>query len=68
MEEHIENAYFDALVEDGLDHDVVVWLLQMAEINQRTPSYFIMMALEELKLYLDQSLQYEIDLEEESVH
>ncbi len=68
MEEHIENAYFDALVEDGLDHDVVVWLLQMAEINQRTPSYFIMMALEELKLYLDQSPHYEIDLEEESVH
>ena len=68
MEEHIENAYLDALVEDGLDHDVVVWLLQMAEINQRTPSYFIMMALEELKLYLDQSPQYEIDLEEEIVH
>lgn len=68
MEEHIENAYFDALVEDGLDHDVVVWLLQMAEINQRTPSYFIMMALEELKLYLDQSPEYEVELEEESVH
>ena len=68
MEEHIENAYLDALVEDGLDHDVVVWLLQMAEINQRTPSYFIMMALEELKLYLDQSPEYEVELEEESVH
>lgn len=68
MEEHIENAYFDALVEDGLDHDVVVWLLQMAEINQRTPSYFIMMALEEFKMYLDQSPEYEIELEEESVH
>tara|TARA_B100001939_G_C16650662_1_gene491619 strand:+ start:91 stop:297 length:207 start_codon:yes stop_codon:yes gene_type:complete len=68
MEEYIQDAYFDALIKEGLDADVIGWLVQMAEINDRTPSYFVIMALEELKLYLDQSPEYEIDLEEESVH
>ena len=68
MEEYIEDAYFDALIKEGLDADVIGWLVQMAEINQRTPTYFVMMALEEFKMYLDQSPEYEIELEEESVH
>jgi hypothetical protein len=68
MEEYIQDAYFDALIKEGLDADVIGWLIQMAEINQRTPTYFVMMALEEFKMYLDQSPEYEIELEEESVH
>lgn len=68
MEEYIQDAYFDALIKEGLDTSVVDWLLQMAEINQRTPTYFVMMALEEFKMYLDQSPEYDIELEEESVH
>jgi hypothetical protein len=68
LEEYIQDAYFDALIKEGLDTSVVDWLLQMAEINQRTPTYFVMMALEEFKMYLDQSPEYEIELEEESVH
>jgi hypothetical protein len=68
LEEYIQDAYFDALIKEGLDTSVVDWLLQMAEINQRTPTYFVMMALEEFKMYLDQSPEYDIELEEESVH
>ena len=68
MEDHIQDAYFDALIKEGLDTSVVDWLMQMAEINRRTPSYFVMVALEEFKMYLDQSPEYEIELEEESVH
>lgn len=68
MEDYIQDAYFDALIREGLDASVVEWLVQMAEINQRTPTYFVMMALEEFKMYLDQSPEYEIELEEESVH
>ena len=68
MEDYIQDAYFDALIKEGLDSNVVDWLIQMAEINQRTPTYFVMMALEEFKMYLDQSPDYEIELEEESVH
>jgi hypothetical protein len=68
LEDYIQDAYFDALIKEGLDSNVVDWLIQMAEINQRTPSYFVMMALEEFKMYLDQSPEYEIELEEESVH
>ena len=68
MEDYIQDAYFDALIREGLDASVVEWLVQMAEINQRTPTYFVMMALEEFKMYLDQSPEYEVELEEESVH
>ncbi len=68
MEDYIQDAYFDALIREGLDASVVEWLVQMAEINQRTPTYFVMMALEEFKMYLDQSPEYEIELEEEIVH
>lgn len=68
MEDYIQDAYFDALIKEGLDSNVIDWVVQMAEINQRTPTYFVMMALEEFKMYLDQSPEYEIELEEESVH
>ena len=68
MEDYIQDAYFDALIKEGLDSNVIDWVFQMAEINQRTPTYFVMMALEEFKMYLDQSPEYEIELEEESVH
>jgi hypothetical protein len=68
MEDYIQDAYFDALIREGLDSNVIDWVVQMAEINQRTPTYFVMMALEEFKMYLDQSPEYEIELEEESVH
>jgi hypothetical protein len=68
LEDYIQDAYFDALIKEGLDSNVVDWLIQMAEINQRTPTYFVMMALEEFKMYLDQSPEYDIELEEESVH
>lgn len=68
MEDYVQDAYFNALIKEGLDTSVVEWLMQMAEINDRTPSYFVMMALEEFKMYLDQSPEYEIELEEESVH
>ena len=68
MEDYIQDAYFDALIREGLDASVVEWLVQMAVINQRTPTYFVMMALEEFKMYLDQSPEYEVELEEESVH
>jgi len=68
LEDYIQDAYFDALIKEGLDSNVIDWVVQMAEINDRTPSYFVMMALEEFKMYLDQSPDYEIELEEESVH
>ena len=68
MEDYVQDAYFNALIKEGLDASVIEWLAQMAEIYDRTPSYFVMMALEEFKMYLDQSPEYEIELEEESVH
>jgi len=37
----------------------------MARINQRSMAYFMIMALEELMLYLDQQPHYTIDLEDD---
>ena len=42
MEEYIEEAYFKALVDEGLDPDVLCFIEEMAAINHRTVSYFIM--------------------------
>ena len=36
----------------------------MAKLNQRTMAYFMIMALEELQMYLDQQPHYTVDLEE----
>lgn len=54
MEEYIEHAYFKALVDEGLDPDVLMFIEEMAALNYRTTTYFIMQALEDFKAHLDQ--------------
>lgn len=39
--------------------------MSMAEINNKPAEYFICMALEEFKMYLDQEPHFDVDLEEE---
>tara|TARA_R100001086_G_C11823375_1_gene254660 strand:+ start:873 stop:1079 length:207 start_codon:yes stop_codon:yes gene_type:complete len=68
MDDYTQDAYFEALIKEGLDPAVIDWIQEMAKINNRSAMYFVMMALEEFKLYLDQSPEYEVELEEESVH
>ena len=38
MEDYVQDAYFNALIKEGLDASVIEWLAQMAEINDRTPT------------------------------
>ena len=49
----------------GLDKSVTPFLMSMAEINNKPAEYFICMALEEFKMYLDQEPHFDVDLEEE---
>ena len=49
----------------GLDKSVTPFLQTLAEINNKPAEYFICMALEEFKIYLDQEPHFDVDLEEE---
>jgi hypothetical protein len=49
----------------GLDKSVKPFLQQMAELNNKPAEYFICMALEEFKMYLDQEPHFDVELEEE---
>ena len=58
MEEYIEEAYFKALVDEGLDPDVLCFIEEIAAINHRTVSYFVMDALESYKAHFDQDEEF----------
>jgi hypothetical protein len=49
----------------NLDRSVAPFLQAMADINDRPAEYFICMALEEFKMYLDQEPEFEVDLDED---
>jgi hypothetical protein len=49
----------------GLDKSVTPFLMSMAEINNKPAEYFICMALEEFKIYLDQEPHFDVDLEDD---
>ena len=49
----------------ALDKSVAPFLQAMAEVNDRPAEYFICMALEEFKMYLDQEPEFDVDLEED---
>ena len=49
----------------GLDKSVAPFLQAMADINDKPAEYFICMALEEVKMYLDQEPEFEVELDED---
>ena len=49
----------------NLDRSVAPFLQAMADINDRPAEYFICMALEEFKMYLDQEPEFDVDLDED---
>ena len=51
-----------------LDKSVAPFLQAMADINDRPAEYFICMALEEFKMYLDQEPEFEVELDEDDEH
>ena len=52
----------------GLDKSVAPFLQAMADINDRPAEYFICMALEEFKMYLEQEPEFEVELDEDDEH
>lgn len=49
----------------GLDKSITPFLMSLAEVNDKPAEYFICMALEEFKIYLDQEPHFDIDLEDD---
>lgn len=64
MDEQLEREYVGQLYLDGLSQDTAKFFRDMARINNRCLSYFMIMALEELKNYLDQAPPWDADPEE----
>ena len=65
MDKFTESEYFNHLYKEGLSPEITKYFEEMARINQRSMTYFIIMALEELKMYLDQQPHYTVDLEDD---
>jgi len=71
LEEHIEQFYMDILINEGIGEDTIEWFKEMAEINHRTLSYFVIAAMQEFRISLDQDPSFLVELEDEeeaSVH
>lgn len=54
MDEYVERAYIEALLKEGLPLEVVTLLQELAEINDRSLTYFVMEALEDFAISLNQ--------------
>jgi len=54
LEVWFERELWDALREEGLSEEVINWYQTTAMLNDRSTAYFIMIALEEFKTYMDQ--------------
>lgn len=67
MDKFAESGYFKHLYEEGLSPSVIEYFSEMAELNNRSMSYFVIMALEELKMFLDQRPDYTVDLEDDEM-
>tara|TARA_R110002096_G_scaffold54020_4_gene139800 strand:+ start:1033 stop:1248 length:216 start_codon:yes stop_codon:yes gene_type:complete len=65
MDDRIEKEYFDQLRSEGLSPSVTEFFQELARINQRSMTYFMIMALEELNMYLDNPPNFDIDMGEE---
>tara|TARA_R110000751_G_scaffold208867_4_gene312750 strand:- start:3035 stop:3250 length:216 start_codon:yes stop_codon:yes gene_type:complete len=65
MDEQLEKEYIGQLYVDGLSQDTAKFFREMSYINRRCLSYFVIMALEELKNYLDQAPPWDADPEEQ---
>ena len=61
----LEIEYLSMLESEGMDQSVLPFLSLLSEMNNKHISHFVIMALEELKIYLDQEPEYEIDLDED---
>lgn len=49
-----EKEFWDQMREEGLAESVIDFYLTTAKLNDRSTAYFVMIALEEFKTYMDQ--------------
>ena len=63
--EALEISYLKMLEEEGMDKSVLPFLSMLSNMNDKPISHFVMMAIEEMKMYLDQEPEYEVELEED---
>ena len=66
MDSKIERDYFEQLYKEGLSPSVTQFFYEMSRVNNRSLTYFMIMALEELNMYLEQPAHFGVELDEET--
>jgi|TARA_R110000744_G_C19354620_1_gene560733 hypothetical protein len=61
----LEISYLTMLEEEGMDKSVLPFLSMLSNMNNKPISHFVMMAIEEMKMYLDQEPEYVVELEDD---
>ena len=54
MDEYIEQAYMTELLKEGLSEEVVILFKELAMLNERSLTYFVIEALEDFAIQMNQ--------------
>lgn len=58
MDEYIEQAYMTELLKEGLSEEVVILFKELAMLNERSLTYFVMEALEDFAIQMNQEADF----------
>lgn len=58
MDEHIEHLYILELLKEGLPEEIVVLLKELAVLNKKSFSYFVIEALEDFAIHMNQEAEF----------
>ena len=58
MDEYIEQAYMTELLKEGLPEEVVLLFKELAMLNERSLTYFVIEALEDFAIQMNQESDF----------
>tara|TARA_R100000951_G_scaffold115305_1_gene122979 strand:- start:62 stop:265 length:204 start_codon:yes stop_codon:yes gene_type:complete len=58
MDEYIEQAYMTELLKEGLAEEVVLLFKELAMLNERSLTYFVIEALEDFAIQMNQEADF----------
>jgi hypothetical protein len=58
MDEYIEQAYMTELLKEGLSEEVVILFKELAMLNERSLTYFVIEALEDFAIQMNQEADF----------
>tara|TARA_R110000803_G_scaffold31056_2_gene69629 strand:- start:19 stop:222 length:204 start_codon:yes stop_codon:yes gene_type:complete len=67
MDEYIEEAYIMELLKEGMAGEIVMLLKELAVLNEKSFSYFVIEALEDFAIQMNQEAEF-FDAHAPAVH